>query len=265
MTVDADPFLRRRAPVLFVGHGNPMNAIEDNRWSRGWRLLGARLGRPRAFLCVSAHWFVRGTLVTGNAAPETIHDFGGFPRALFEVQYPAAGDPDLAHRVAGLLGKAGAKVSTDWGLDHGTWSVLIQMRPAADVSVLQLSIDIGAPPAAHLAIGRDLAPLRDEGVVILGSGNITHNLGHALRTTDPEVPTWASSFDHDVARALEQRDAAYLTRAIATDSGRASHPTPDHYLPLLYVFGASAEEDALSFPIEGFDLGSISMRSVLLE
>lgn len=252
-----------RMPVLFVGHGSPVNAIDDNRWSRGFAGLGEGL-TPRAILAVSAHWYVPGTFVTANDAPPTIHDFGGFPRALYEIQYPARGDADLAGRVRDLLANRGADLRSDWGLDHGTWSVLHHLRPAADLPVVQLSVHDRLPAADHLAIGRALAPLRDDGVLILASGNITHNLRHAfgtMRTGDSALPDWAERFDADIAAALEQRDHDFLARAITSDAARQSHPTPDHYLPLLYAAGAAGDDD-VSFPITGFDLGSISMRSV---
>jgi 4,5-DOPA dioxygenase extradiol len=254
-----------RMPVLFVGHGSPMNAVEDNPWSRAFRALGSAVPRPRAILAVSAHWFLPGTFLTGNDQPETIHDFGGFPQELFDMQYPAPGDAALARRTAELIGAERASLRTDWGLDHGTWSVLHHMRPAADCPVVQLSIDSRLPPAGHLAIARTLAPLRDEGVLILGSGNATHNLRHAMRnyqTGDRTTPPWAASFDADVARAAEQHDAQFFVRAIESDSGRMSHPTIDHYLPLVYAVGASDAKDPVSFPITGFDAGSLSMRSV---
>lgn len=254
-----------RLPVVFVGHGSPMNAIEDNRWSRAFRALGESLPVPRAVLSVSAHWYVPGTFVTNNERPETIHDFGGFPPALHQMRYPAPGDPALAEHVRGLLAAHGAGVRSDWGLDHGTWSVLCHMRPSADVPVLQLSIDARLPHAQHLEIGRALAPLRDEGVLILGSGNIVHNLRDAfgnLRAGRSATPSWASEFDAAVVSALEQRDGAYLGGSLETPLGQQSHPTAEHYLPLLYSFGASSEADRLSYPIVGFDAGSLSMRAV---
>jgi len=254
-----------RMPVLFVGHGSPMNAIEDNRWSRAFRALGQSLPEPRAVLAVSAHWFLPGTYVTDNARPETIHDFGGFPPALHQMSYPAPGDPTLAGRIAALLAAHAASARSDWGLDHGTWSVLCHMRPDADIPVLQLSIDARLPPARHLEIGKALAPLRDEGVLILGSGNIVHNLRDAfgnMRAGRTATPSWASEFDTAIAGALDRRDSAFLARSLETDTGRHAHPTADHYLPLLYSFGASAESDAVSYPITGFDAGSLSMRSV---
>ncbi len=253
-------------PVVFVGHGNPMNAIEDNAWSRGFRDLARALPRPRAILAVSAHWYVEGTFVTANERPETIHDFGGFPDDLYRIQYPAPGDPALARRVAGLVGERRASLSDAWGLDHGTWSVLVHLRPAADLPVVQLSIDAALGSAEHLSIGRALAPLRDEGVLVLGSGNVVHNLRHAftaLRRGDARTPEWARAFDAGIARALERRDPDHLVRALGSDEGRLAHPTPDHYLPLLYAAGASAPEDPVRFPIEGFDMASLSMRTAI--
>ena len=255
-----------RLPVLFVGHGNPMNAVEDNAWSRGFRTLAGLLPAPRAILCVSAHWYVPGTYVTAEERPETIHDFGGFPPELYAMRYPAPGDPALARRVFRLVGEDRAALRTDWGLDHGTWSVLVHLRPAADVPVLQLSIDYRLGADAHLAVGRALAPLREEGVLLLASGNIVHNLRHAftsLRQGETETPRWAAQFDADVASALEQHDGAFLARAVQGDAARVAHPTPDHYLPLLYAAGAVDAGDAVRFPVTGFDMASISMRAVL--
>lgn len=252
-----------RQPVLFLSHGSPMNAIEDTPWSRSWEELGERLPAPRAILCVSAHWYVRGTHLTGNPAPETIYDFSGFPRALYEVKYPAPGDPALASQIQKLLGSA-ATLRQDWGLDHGSWSVLVKLRPRADVPVLQLSIDRTAPPQAHLDLGRALAPLRDQGVLVLGSGNITHNLAHAFRSDGRERPPWAERFDRDVAAAIEARDDGFLVRALDTEDGRRSHPTAEHYLPLLYAVGAARGFERVEYPVTGFDMGSLSMRSISL-
>jgi 4,5-DOPA dioxygenase extradiol len=255
-----------RLPVLFVGHGSPMNAIEDNQWSRGFSELATLLPKPKAILAISAHWFVPGTFTTGNERPETIHDFGGFPQPLFEMQYPAPGDLPLARRAVALIGKGRASLRTDWGLDHGTWTVLHYLRPAADCPVVQLSIDHRLSPAEHLEIAQKLAPLRDEGVLIMGSGNITHNLRHAMTSMqrgDLSTPDWASRFDTDVARAVEQHDGDFLGRVASTDIGRMSHPTLDHYLPLVYAAGAADAKDPVRFPISGFDAGSLSMRSVI--
>lgn len=253
-------------PALFVGHGSPMNAIEENAWSRGFRDLAGALPRPKAILAISAHWYVAGTFTTAGERPETIHDFGGFPEALYRVQYPAPGDPALAARVAALLGGRRGAPSADWGIDHGTWSVLVHLRPAADVPVVQLAIDGRLPPAEHLAIGRALAPLREEGVLIMGSGNLVHNLRHAFTAWhrgETATPEWARAFDEEQAQALERHDTAALVRAPETHAGRLAHPTPDHYLPLLYAAGASGPEDRVRFPITGFDMGSLSMRAVI--
>jgi 4,5-DOPA dioxygenase extradiol len=265
MSGDTERPLPARMPVLFIGHGSPMNAIEDNPWSRQFRALADRLPRPRTVLSISAHWFVPGTFLTGDEHPRTIHDFGGFPQALFEMEYPAPGDVELARRVVDLLGSDRAFLRTDWGLDHGTWTVLHHLLPEADCPVVQLSIDERLAPSGHLALARALAPLRDAGVLVMGSGNITHNLRYAMTSAargDLAVPDWATAFDADVARAAEQHDGAYLATAVEDANGRMSHPTLDHYLPLLYAIGASDPSDAVRFPIEGFDLGSLSMRAV---
>jgi 4,5-DOPA dioxygenase extradiol len=257
----------QRMPVLFIGHGSPMNAIEENTWTQGFRSLAEQLPKPKAILSISAHWFLSGTFLTGNEHPPTIHDFGGFPRALYEMQYPAPGSIELAQRVVKLLGASRASVQNDWGLDHGTWTVLHHLRPKADVPVVQLSIDARLAPSEHLALGRALAGLRDEGVLVMGSGNVTHNLRHAfssMQSGNLTTPQWAERFDADVARAFEQHDGAFLARVIETDAGRMSHPSIDHFLPMLYVAGAAHDQEPVRFPVSGFDLGSLSMRSVLI-
>jgi 4,5-DOPA dioxygenase extradiol len=258
----------KRMPVVFVGHGSPMNALEDNPWSRGFHELGGALPRPAAILAVSAHWFLPGTFVTDDERPKTLHDFGGFPDALYALQYPARGDAALANEIAERLSQQGHPASTrsDWGLDHGTWSVLRHLRPQADVPVLQLSIDSRLAPAAHVAIGRALAPLRERGVMILASGNIVHNLRDALgrmHTRDLRTPEWATRFDAHVRDAILRHDAHELARLSSSDDGRKAHPSPDHYYPLLYAAGGSDASDAPAFPVLGFDLGSLSMRCVV--
>ena len=259
----------RTQPVLFIGHGSPMNAIEDNRWSRAFRALALELPRPRAVLAVSAHWYGRGSWVTAQERPETIHDFGGFPQALFDVDYPAPGAPELARRVRELAGAEVVRESVEWGLDHGTWSVLVHLLPAADVPVVQLSLDASLSPQEHLALAERLRPLPAEGVLVLGSGNAVHNLGDAfarMGAGDETVPEWSAAFDADVARACAERDSAFLARALETPAGRRSHPTAEHYLPLLYAAGAAhagaqASFPPVTFPVTGFD-HSLSMRSV---
>jgi 4,5-DOPA dioxygenase extradiol len=246
-----------RTPALFVGHGSPMNAILDNEWSRAFRALATTLQKPRAVLCVSAHWFVPGTFVTWGPWPKTIHDFGGFPEELYRVQYPAPGSDDLAARAMALTG---ARPSEEWGLDHGAWSVLRHLFPDADVPVVQLSIDYRLEAEEHVAIGEKLAALRDDGVLLLGSGNVVHNLRWAF--TRGDQPAWAVEFDAATAKACADHDRAALARLIASDKGRLAHPTPDHFLPLLYVAGAASAGEPVRFPIEGFDMGSLSMRSI---
>ena len=263
------PNAAARMPVVFVGHGSPMNAIEDNRWSRGFRDLTASFPRPKAILAISAHWYVRGTYLTGNSEPETIHDFSGFPRALHEIRYPAKGHVDLAKRVRTLFGEEQASLRTDWGLDHGTWSVLRWMYPEADVPVIQLSIDRRLREPAHFDMARSLAELRDEGVLIVGSGNVVHNLGDVIsrmRSHDLVTPSWAREFDDTAKKAMEQRDTGtLLTIASETEVGRMSHPSPDHWLPLIYAMGATDERDVAQFSSEGFDWGSLSMRNILFQ
>lgn len=252
-------------PALFVGHGSPMNAVDDNQWSRGFREMASTLPTPKGILAISAHWYVPGTFVTGEEKPRTIHDFGGFPDELYRVEYPAPGDPALAKRAQELTG---GSLRMDWGLDHGTWTVLRHLRPEADIPVVQLSIDGRLSPGKHVELGRALAPLRDEGVLILGSGNVTHNLRHAFTSFqrgETDTPSWAAKFDEEVASAARQHDTAALARLPLRDHGRLSHPSPDHYFPLLYVAGAADGRGEVRFPVTGFDMGSLSMRSILFE
>jgi len=254
-------------PVVFVGHGSPMNAIEDNRFNRGFAALRGLVPKPKAIVAISAHCFVNGTYLTAQPNPRTIHDFGGFPRALYEIEYPAPGNVDLARRIRTLLGEQRAALSTDWGLDHGTWCVLRCMFPEADVPVLQLSIDRRLEPARHYELARSLAELRDEGVLLLGSGNVVHNLRDAFRrmqTGDTETPEWARSFDATVRDIVLQHDhEALVSLWPQHESAALAHPTPDHFLPLLYAHAASTDADAVRFPMEGFDLGSVSMRNIV--
>src|SRR3989475_12089933 len=246
-----------RMPVLFVGHGSPMNAIDDNEWSRGFQKLGRMLPQPKAILSISAHWYVAGTFVTGDEHPRTIHDFGGFPAELYERRSPAPGSVDLARRASKLVGR-GASLRTDWGLDHGTWTVLKHMRPNADLPVVQLSIDGRLPPAGHLAIGQALAPLREEGVLIPGRGDVTDNLRHAFASWqrgETATPAWAEAFDADVAQAASRHDGASLARLAESAAGRVSHPTPDHYYPLLFAAGRAPARASGQVPPAAFRLG----------
>lgn len=253
-------------PAVFFGHGNPMNALSKNAYTDAWTALGNSLPRPKAVLAVSAHWYVPGTAVTAMPWPRTIHDFGGFPKELHQVEYPAAGDPGLAKRVRELLSPMPIALDHTWGLDHGTWSVLCHVFPSADVPVVQLSIDETQPPEFHYQIAKHLAPLRDEGVLIIGSGNIVHNLHtYAWGNHRVEPFDWAVRFEQRVRGLLLKGDdaqvAAYET--LGRDA-MLSVPTPEHYLPLLYVIGVRRNGEQLSFPVEGVDGGSVSMLSVQL-
>ena len=251
-------------PVLFLGHGSPLNAIADNAFTRTLGALGARLPRPKAVLCVSAHWLTRGTRVTGMAKPRTIHDFGGFPEALYQARYPAPGSPALAALVRETVGAGSVEIDeSEWGLDHGAWSVLRHLYPKADVPVVQLSIDDGAPARRHFELGEKLRPLRDKGILILGSGNIVHNLRRLSFEESAPPEAWAVEFDAWVKGRLEARDFESLSGDLAAaPSGRLAVPTPEHYDPLLYVLGACDERDKLRFEFEGIQNGAISMRSV---
>ena len=252
-------------PVVFVGHGSPMNAIEDNPFRREWHALGQRLPRPNAILCISAHWETRGSRLTGAGQPTTIHDFFGFPKALFDVQYPAPGDPVLARYVVDLLGgHKYAHVDATRGLDHGAWSVLRMMYLNADVPVVQLGIDTSQPGEYHYELAKKLAPLRDHGVLVLGSGNIVHNLG-LWDSRNPNPLDWAQRFDASVKqhiRAREHFDLADWPRM--GEEARLSVPTPEHYLPLLYILALQRDEDRVSFFNETVS-SAISMTSVLIE
>ena len=251
-------------PVIFFGHGNPLNALQQNDWTEGWATIGKSIPRPRAIVCVSAHWYLPATLVTAMDQPRTIHDFGGFPRELYQVQYRAPGSVEIARQVQELLAPLPAGLDQSWGLDHGTWSVLVHAYPEADVPVVQLSIDETQPAAFHFELGKRLAPLRDEEVLIIGSGNLVHNLHtYAWGGQIPEPYDWAVRFE-DAAKQL-MIDGEFEPLIDYESLGRdavLSIPTPDHYLPLLYVLGTKRDGDAVTFPVQGVDGGSVSMLTV---
>lgn len=256
----------RRLPAVFIAHGSPTNALDANVYTDAWRALGSSLPRPRAIVAISAHWYTRGTFVTANAAPRTIHDFGGFPQPLYEVRYDAPGSPDLAARLAAQLGPAKVQQSLDWGLDHGTWSVLVHAYPDADVPVVQLSIDGTQPAAFHYGLGRQLAALRDDGILVLGSGGIVHNLAQVVWDHAAAVPVWARDFDERVRGCIVAGDHEALIAFEGLGEGaRLSVPTPDHYLPLLYVLGTQGSGEGASIPVSGFDLGTIGMTCVVVD
>jgi 4,5-DOPA dioxygenase extradiol len=250
------------APAIFFGHGSPMNALERNRHTEAWASIAQRYGKPKAILAISAHWYVRGIAVTAMVRPRTIHDFGGFPPRLHAFDYPAPGDPALAERVRDLLSPLPVRLDHEWGLDHGTWSVLAHAFPEAEVPIVQLAIDATAPPSFHYDLGRKLAALRDEGVMLAGSGNVVHNL-RVIRWEAGAAPyPWAVRFDAAARDLLERREHAPLCEYHAL--GEAAHlsvPTPEHFLPALYIAGAQRDDDALAILTDGIELGSISMLS----
>ena len=254
-----------RMPVLFVGHGNPMNAITDNAYSKSWAEIGKKMALPKAILCVSAHWLTRGeTAVTMSNRPKTIHDFGGFPPELFKVDYPAPGAVDYAKLAISTVSSTKVHEDFKWGLDHGAWSVLKNMYPLANVPVFQMSIDYAQPPEYHYNLAKELATLRNNGVLIIASGNVVHNLGMVSWGDQGKQFDWAVEFDELVKKSIENNHPDDLINyqklgRLAT----MAHPTNDHYLPLMYAIGLRHPTDKFEFFNTTFDLGSISMRSVI--
>ena len=250
----------QRMPAAFVGHGNPMNALEKNRYTEAWRILGESVPQPRAILVISAHWYTNATAVTAMPRPRTIHDFYGFPQKLFDVQYPAPGAPELAHMVADVCHPTWVGRDIDsWGIDHGTWSVLCHAFPDASIPVVQLSLNAFKDFDHHLELGRKLAPLREQGVLIIGSGNIVHNL-RAIDFSQPDEGfDWALRFDAAARETLQNSPTDVAALDAHTDFGNAV-PTPDHFLPLLYIAGLAGDEP-LDLLVDGHAAGSISMAA----
>lgn len=261
-----------KLPVLFVGHGSPMNAISDNAYRRSWQALGERFGsdwpEPQLILCISAHWLTEGWWLTGMAQPRTIHDFGGFPQELFDQQYPAPGDPIAAADISRAVRQRASRplgLNMDWGLDHGAWSVLKPMFPRADIPVVQLSMDDSRAPHEHYALAQQLNALRRQGVLIVGSGNVVHNLGQMQRgATAEQAYDWALEFDHTIAGYVQQGRLDALPAFDKLGSlARMAHPTHEHFLPLLYAAGAVDVGEPVKFFNASFQLASISMRSMV--
>jgi 4,5-DOPA dioxygenase extradiol len=251
-----------RMPVVFFGHGTPMNALDDNRYTQAWRSFGTSISPPRAILAVSAHWYINATAVTAMAQPRTIHDFYGFPNELFAVQYPAPGDPDLANEIADVVKPTWIGLDEDsWGIDHGTWSVLVHAFPDADIPVVQLSINATKRFDDHVALGARLAPLRERGVLVVASGNVVHNL-RAIDWSEPEAGfDWNRRFDDSVADVMTTSPADAARLADHSDYDLAA-PTPDHFIPLLYVAGlAAASGETAHTLVDGYAMGSLSMVS----
>jgi 4,5-DOPA dioxygenase extradiol len=253
-----------KMPVLFVGHGSPMNAIEENAFTRSLQEVRERLPAPKAICVVSAHWVTRGSQVLGVERPRTIHDFYGFPKPLYEVQYPAPGAPEEAKRLAM---EQHLEVDHQWGLDHGAWSVLRHLYPEAEVPVFQVSLDHARTFAEHLALGQELQKLRERGVLMLGSGNLVHNLHRINWEMRQSAYPWAEEFDRRVKKAIEERDLESLVTPDRWGSTllAEAHPTLEHYAPILYCLGATSDSDKAHYPYEGIEFGTISMRMVLFE
>lgn len=253
-------------PVLFLGHGSPMNAIEENEFVRGFRKVATTIPKPNAILCISAHWFTQGTKVTAMALPPTIHDFGGFPKELFAVQYPAKGSPELAHMTQQLLQPTTVVLDEKWGLDHGAWTVIMHMYPKADIPVIQLSIDYTKPASYHYALAKQLRSLRKKGILIIGSGNIVHNLG---LVDFKNINTVGYGFDWAVeARAkinrwlLDGNDAPIINYQQQGQAIQLAAPSPDHYLPLVYTLGLKGKNESIALFNDELLAGSLSMTSV---
>lgn len=252
-----------RMPVLFVGHGSPMNAILENEFTKTWENMGKTLPRPQAILCVSAHWLTQGTHITAMEKPETIHDFGGFPQKLFDQQYPAPGSPEFAKETASLFDEGTVHLTQEWGLDHGTWSVLIKMYPNADIPVYQMSIDYSKSPQYHYELAKQLSTLRDHGVLIIGSGNIVHNLRqvnwHATKPYD-----WAVEFNEKIKNSiLTGNHKDVINYQNLGSAAQLSVPSNDHYLPLMYSMGLiDRDKDEISVFNDAYDLGSVSMTGI---
>ncbi len=253
----------KKSPLLFVGHGSPMNGIEDNEFSQRWAAMGKEIPTPTAVLCISAHWYTSGTFITAMNNPKTIHDFGGFPKALFDVQYPAPGNPELAKEAASLIHSTSVGLDHDWGLDHGTWSVVKNMYPHADIPVLQLSIDYTKPPEFHYALAKELESLRKKGVLIIGSGNMVHNL-RIMNWQQPDSGfDWADEMNDTFKKLIETENHQPLIQyQNLGEAAKLSIPTPEHYLPLLYILGMKEKNESVSFFNDKTMMGSISMTSV---
>ena len=259
---DSMPLEGKTMPMLFVGHGNPMNAIEDNEFSRGWQMIGKELPKPRAVLCISAHWETKGTYVTAMERPETIHDFYGFPVELFEVRYPAPGSPELATETKDVIKKGAVELDQSWGLDHGCWSVVRHMYPEANVPTIEMSLDYTKPALWHYELARELSELRAKGVLIIGSGNMVHNLRLADWQHPDETFDWALETNGRFKQLISNNDhRSLIDYQQLGRPAELSIPTPEHYLPMLYVLGLKGEDEEIKFFNDRTLLGSISMTS----
>ncbi len=256
---------KKLMPAVFFGHGSPMNALTRNRYTEAWSAIARSATAPRAILAISAHWYTEGTAVTANERQKTIHDFHGFPQELYDLEYPAPGDPALAERVRSLLAPVQVRADTSWGLDHGTWSVLLHAYPGARIPVIQLSMDATQPASFHYEAGARLAPLREEEVLVAGFGNVVHNLRMMKRNAEDPAYDWALRFESAVRDALLSSDHQALVHFERFgEDARLSIPTPEHYLPLVYVLGLQRGGEAASIAVEGIENGSLSMLSAVI-
>lgn len=254
-----------KMPVIFVGHGSPMNAIEDNQYTRGWKDMAAKIPKPQAIISISAHWYTKGTKVMNEENPKTIYDMYGFPKELYEIVYDSPGNPPLAEKSRELISKDSV-FDNSWGIDHGTWSVLVHMYPERDIPLFQISIDAAAPPEEHYKIGRELKPLREQGVLILGSGNIVHNLRMVDWSMGAEGFDWAHEFDDYIKENIENRNhAAILNYKNLGRTAELAVPITDHFNPILYAIGACDDEDKISVYNYSCEMGSLSMTSYIFE
>jgi 4,5-DOPA dioxygenase extradiol len=251
-----------RMPAIFIGHGTPFNAVQDNRFTQAWSAFGQSIPTPKAILAISAHWYIGATAATAMAAPPTVHDFAGFPPEMYEIEYGAPGAPELAAALRELVAPVWLELDDGaWGLDHGTWSVLRHMFPRADVPVIQLSIDARKPPAYHLELGRRLAPLRDQGILVMGSGNIVHNLSLMDRGRPGDGPDWARDYDARIQQYVRDGDDQAIVQYDRHADADLAVPTPDHYLPLMYAAGVRRNDERCDVIVDGLDINCVSMTS----
>lgn len=255
----------KKMPVVFVGHGSPMNAIEDNRYTKNWKEIASKIPTPKAILSISAHWYTNGTKIMNEENPKTIYDMYGFPKELYEIIYNSPGDPKLAEYTKSLI-TTNSEFDNSWGIDHGTWSVLVHMYPKREIPVFQISVDRTAPPEVHYKIGQNLKSLREQGVLLLGSGNIVHNLRMVRWEMEDDGFQWAYEFDDYIKENIENKNHDNIINyANLGENSKLAVPTPDHFFPLLYILGATEKEDEVSIYNKSCTMGSLSMTSYLFE
>lgn len=252
-----------KMPMMFIGHGSPMNAIEDNSYTRNWKEMAKKIPRPKSIVSISAHWYTDGTKIMNEEKPKTIHDMYGFPEELYKVFYEASGNPALASKVKQLISKE-STFDNSWGIDHGTWSVLTHMYPERDIPVFQISVDASAPPEVHYQIGKEIKSLRDQDVLLFASGNIVHNLRMVDWSMEEKGYDWAYQFDDYIKENIENKNHENVIQYLnQKEMAKLAVPTPDHFNPILYLLGASENEDKITVYNNGCTLGGLSMTSYL--